>query len=570
MDKKAVVCRFEGKAYTFESGTTYDRIVKSIAPSEADRILLVSASGRLRELHKHCRTDCTIVPVCRDSSIGFDTYRRSANFLFLKALYDVSGKDMSMKAILEFNIGNGLYYEVPNAPKEKNGNLKGINADNQAVGRGFIEKIKARMLELRDRNLPIHKQAVSTHRAIEYFKSMEMQDKVELFRFRRSSNMNIYSLEDYSDYFYGYMVLSTGYIRDFDLIGYGRGLILVLPPKDDPYVMKEFKPSPKLFETQKKSEHRGIRLGVNSVGQLNDCVCRQGMNHQILMDESYQEGTISDIAGEIIRRKNVKLVLIAGPSSSGKTTFSRRLSIQLASRGFKPHPLSLDNYYRNRSECPRDKDGNYDFECLEALDLELLERDLTDMIAGKEVQIPSFSFIKGQREYHGNTIQLKDGDILIMEGIHGLNERISSFLPPECKYRIYISALTQLNLDDHNPISTTDGRLIRRIVRDYRTRGTSAEETIRMWPSVKRGEHNYIFPFQENADIIFNSALNYELSVLKTYAEPLLFQIDEEKPEYQEAKRLLKFLSYFLAVPSDLVPGNSILREFIGGSVFSV
>lgn len=562
-------CRFGGKEYSFEKGTTYEKILKNIPEADFCRILLVNVDGRLRELHKYCDRDCRIEPVYRDSPAGFDTYRRSANFLFLKALYDVSGKDTSVKATLEFNIGNGLYYELQNAPEEIE-EAKDSTGESGAVSRDFIAKIKDRMLELRDRNLPFRKQTVSTQRAIDYFRSMDMEDKVSLFRFRSSSTMHIYSLEDYSDYFYGYMAQSTGYITDFDLIGYDRGLILVLPYREDPYVLREFRPSPKLFDTQKKFEHRGMRLGVNSVGQLNECVCRQGMNHQILMDESYQEGIVSDIAGDIMRRKRVKLVLIAGPSSSGKTTFSRRLSIQLASHGMIPHPLSLDNYYRNRSECPRDEKGNYDFECLEALDLELLERDLTDMMAGRSVEIPTFSFIRGQREYHGNSIRLQDGDILIMEGIHGLNDRISSFLPSECKYRIYISDLAQLNLDDHNPISTTDGRLIRRIVRDYRTRGTSAEETIRMWPSVRKGEHNYIFPFQENADVIFNSALNYELSILKTYAEPLLYQIEENKAEYQEAKRLLKFLSYFLAVPSDLVPGNSILREFIGGSVFSV
>lgn len=560
MDGKAVKCRFGGREYTFESGTTYEKILKDIPEADLAKTLLVSADGRLRELHKHCSKDCKIEPIYRDSPVGFDTYRRSANFLFLKALYDVSGKDTSVKASLDFTIGNGFYYEIQNAPLSEDGSVR---AD-------FIEKIKTRMQELREKNIPIRKQTVSTHHAIDYFRTMNMEDKVSLFRFRRSSTMHIYCIEDYSDYFYGYMALSTGYVTDFNLIGYGQGLILVLPSRNKPYLLEEFHSSPKLFAAQKSFEHRGLKLGISSVGQLNEFVCRQGMNHQILMDESYQEGTISDIAGDIISRKGVKLVLIAGPSSSGKTTFSRRLSIQLASRGMHPHPLSLDNYYRNRSECPRDENGNYDFECLEALDLKVLERDLTDMVAGKEVQIPTFSFIKGEREYHGNSIRLNDGDILVMEGIHGLNDRISCFLPAECKYRIYISDLTQLNLDDHNPISTTDGRLIRRIVRDYRTRGTSAEETIRMWPSVRRGEHNYIFPFQENADVIFNSALNYELAILKTYAEPLLFQIDESKPEYLEAKRLLKFLDYFLAIPSDLVPGNSILREFIGGSVFSV
>ena len=276
------------------------------------------------------------------------------------------------------------------------------------------------------------------------------------------------------------------------------------------------------------------------------------------------------IAEQIAERKQVKFVLIAGPSSSGKTTFCNRLSIQLSAHGLTPHPISLDNYYVNRVDTPRDENGDYDFECLEALDIELLNRDMTALLNGERVELPYFNFKTGKREYKGNFIQMKETDVLVLEGIHGLNEKLTWSLPSESKFRIYISALTQINVDEHNRIPTTDGRLIRRMVRDSRTRATSAKETIAMWPSVRRGEDRNIFPNQEKADVMFNSALVYELSVLKLYAEPLLFQIEEGEPEYQEAKRLLKFLDYFVVVPIEDIPKNSILREFVGGSCFDV
>lgn len=303
---------------------------------------------------------------------------------------------------------------------------------------------------------------------------------------------------------------------------------------------------------------------------MNELVSKGGMQKLILISEALQEGKISRIAEDIANHKNVKFIMIAGPSSSGKTTFSHRLSIQLAAHGLKPHPVAMDNYFVNREDTPLDEHGNRNFECLEAIDVEQFNKDMSDLLKGEKVEIPRFNFVEGKREYKGDFMQLGAEDVLVLEGIHGLNDKMSYTLPRENKYKVYISALTQLNIDEHNRIPTTDGRLIRRMVRDNRTRGTSAKDTIAMWASVRRGEEENIFPYQEEADVMFNSALIYELAVLKNYAEPILFQISKGCPEYYEATRLLKFLDYFIGVPSDTIPNNSILREFVGGGCFDL
>ena len=321
---------------------------------------------------------------------------------------------------------------------------------------------------------------------------------------------------------------------------------------------------------QKESEEWGEKLEISTVGELNDQIVRQGIRSVMLIQEALQESKISRIAEQIAEAGNKKFVMIAGPSSSGKTSFSHRLSIQLTAHGLKPHPIAVDNYFVEREHTPLDEYGEKNYECLEALDVEQFNKDMLDLLEGKRVDMPTYNFKTGHREYKGDFLQLGKEDILVIEGIHGLNDKLSYALPKESKFKIYISALTQLNIDEHNRIPTTDGRLIRRIVRDARTRGTSAKETIARWPSVRRGEEQYIFPYQEEADVMFNSALIYELACLKVYAEPLLFGIDKSEPEYLEAKRLLKFFDYFVAVPSEEIPNNSLLREFIGGSCFNV
>ena len=334
--------------------------------------------------------------------------------------------------------------------------------------------------------------------------------------------------------------------------------------------MEELVTSSKLFHTFRESREWSQMLGIGTVGDLNDAIANGRGQELILLQEALMEERIGNLAAEIAKDHNKKFIMIAGPSSSGKTSFANRLSIQLLSKGLKPHAVSLDDYYADREFCPRNPDGSFDFECLEALDVEQFNIDMTKLLAGEKVNMPFFNFKTGKREYRNKILQLGEEDILVIEGIHGLNDKLSYTLPAESKFKIYISALTQLSIDEHNPLSTTDGRLLRRIVRDARTRGTSAQETFRMWPSVRRGEELYIFPFQESADVMFNSALVYELAVLKVYAEPLLFQIPRDSEEYYEAKRLLKFLDYFLPMPVEGISKNSLMREFVGGSCFNV
>ena len=401
------------------------------------------------------------------------------------------------------------------------------------------------------------------------FKEQGMYDKVRLFQYRRVSSCNVYSIDHYEDYHYGYMVPSTGYIKCFDLILYSAGFVLQLPAMENPEELTPFEPKKKLFRVLKESDDWGKMLNVDTVGALNDVIAEDGFGDLMLVQEALQEKKIAEIA-ERIERELKQFILIAGPSSSGKTTFSHRLSIQLRAHGLNPHAIAMDDYFVDRELTPKNLDGSYNFECLEAIDLDQFNNDMKCLLEGKTVEIPRFNFHTGKREYKGDYLTLGNGDVLVIEGIHALNPKSSELLPDDNKFKIYISALTSLNIDLHNRISTTDGRLIRRLVRDARTRGNSARDTISMWASVRRGEEKNIFPYQEEADVMFNSALLFELSVIKQYAEPLLFSIPHEAPEYQEAKRLLKFLDYFMGVSGEDVPKNSILREFIGGSCFRV
>ncbi|MGB4658106.1 MAG: nucleoside kinase, partial [Mobilitalea sp.] len=363
---------------------------------------------------------------------------------------------------------------------------------------------------------------------------------------------------------------SSGILKWFDLMEYDDGFLLVLPTKKNPETIEPFIPQEKLYATLKESNQWAEMMEIPNVGTLNDIIAKGNIGELILVQEALQEEKISEIAKAIKQTGDKKFIMIAGPSSSGKTTFSHRLCIQLKVHGLKPHPIAVDNYFVDRDRTPKDAQGNFNFEILEAIDVEQFNKDMSDLMNGKRVDIPVYNFITGKREYKGNFLTMGPEDILVIEGIHGLNDALSYSLPRESKYKIYISALTQLNIDEHNRIPTTDGRLIRRMVRDARTRGASAQTTISMWPSVRRGEEENIFPFQEDADIMFNSALIYELATLKQYAEPILFGIDRNCTEYIEAKRLLKFLDYFIGTPSEAIPKNSILREFVGESCFKV
>lgn len=546
--------RIGSEIKTYPQGTAYAEIAKEYQKNYENDILLVSVNGRLRELHKTLQKDCQMEFITAADTAGYLAYQRSAVFLMMKAFQDVAGRENVKNITVCFSVQNGLYVEVEG----------GVTLSQE-----LLDRVKEEMNRLVAQDLPLQKRSENTDEAMDHFQEQGMNDKARLFNYRRASRVNVYRLGDYDDYFYGYMVMSTRYLKYFDLQMYEEGFILRLPNKKQPKVIQPFHPQKKLFDVQQEAEKLGHKLGVFDVGTLNDTIAQGHMNDLILMQEALQEKKIGDIA-EQIYESGRKLVMIAGPSSSGKTTFSHRLSIQLGALGLKPHPIGVDNYFVNRVDSPRDENGNYDYEALNCIDVKQFNEDMEALLAGKRVELPVYNFVKGEREYKGVFLQLGAEDILVIEGIHCLNDDLSYSLPRDKKFKIYISALTQLNIDDHNRVPTTDGRLIRRMVRDARTRGASAQDTIRMWDSVRRGEERNIFPYQEEADAMFNSAFLYELSVLKQYAEPILYSVPRDSAEYTEAKRLLKFLDYFLGVSSEQVPHNSIVREFIGGSCFKV
>ncbi|MGL5434310.1 MAG: nucleoside kinase [Lachnospiraceae bacterium] len=545
----------EGQKREYAEGTLLMDVAQEFQPQFEYDILLAMDSGKLKELHKKIKPDMDIRFLTGKDKPGMNTYRRSTIFLMLKAFYEVVGRDYIKTICVNFSLGNGLYVEA-----------EGDFRLNQEL----LDQVNNRMQEMAAAKIPIMKRSVNTEEAIDLFGRHRMYDKERLFRYRRVSRVNIYSIGSFEDYYYGYMVQNTSYIRYFDLKIYEDGFLLMLPTAKDPERIEEFHDSPKLFHVLKEASEWGLKMNVPNVGMLNEIIARGGMNELILIQEALQEKKMGDMAELIAGQPDKKLVMIAGPSSSGKTTFSHRLSIQLRAKGLVPHPIAVDNYFVNRMDTPLDEHGELNYESLDAIDVKQFNQDITDLLAGKKVEMPRYNFMTGEREYKGDYLQLGPDDILVIEGIHCLNDKLSHSLPAESKFKIYISALTQLNVDEHNRIPTTDGRLLRRMVRDARTRGATAQDTIRMWSSVRRGEDENIFPYQESADAMFNSVLVYELAVLKQYAEPLLFGIPRDSEEYLEAKRLLKFMDYFLGVSSEDIPKNSILREFIGGSCFKV
>ena len=555
MEQKMIKTEINGKVRKYPEGITFEEIVKPFQADAEAPIILVTVNGKLKELHKKLKRDCCLNFITTKDNIGHNAYKRSACMLLLKAIYDVAGKDHVDNVVIHYSLGSGYYFT-----------MKG----SAVLSQEFLDRVKERMHQLADAKLPIEKRSVSTDEAISLFHRHGMYDKEQLFRYRRGSRVNLYRIGSFEDYYYGYMASNTGYIQYFDLILYDEGFVLALPEREAPDTVPPFVPEEKIFRVQKESKEWVEKLDISCVGDLNDRITREGIRSILLVQEALQEAKISNIARRIKEEGNKKFVMIAGPSSSGKTTFSHRLSVQLMAHGMKPHPIAVDNYFVNRENTPLDEFGEKNYECLEAIDVEQFNRDMLALLNGERVELPVYNFKTGEREYRGDFLKLGKEDVLVIEGIHGLNDKLSYALPVKNKFKIYISALTQLNIDEHNRIPTTDGRLIRRIVRDARTRGISAKDTIARWPSVRRGEEANIFPFQEQADVMFNSALVYELACLKLYAEPLLFGIDKSESEYLEAKRLLKFFDYFVAVPSQDVPNNSILREFVGGSCFDV
>ena len=542
-----------GETREYPEETTLQAIARDYQQNFPYEIVLAVHNGKLRELNHTIHDGGELSFVTTGDKAGNSTYERSVIFLMVKAFLDVE-RELLHSLYVDFSISNGVYCC-----------LKGRRIDAETIA-----KIERRMQELVKEDIPFVKDSVATSQAVRIFRQLGLQDKADLFEFRRASETRLYHLGNCIDYYYAYLVPSTGYLVRFKLTPYHEGFLLQTPRVSNPTEIELFKPQEKLFRTLLESAEWHDRLGLSTVGSLNNRIVEGGAEELMLLQEAFLEKKIGDVAEEI-QKSGKKIVMIAGPSSSGKTTFSIRLSIQLMALGLRPHPIACDDFFRNRELYPIDPEtGEADFEALDCVDREFLTETLERLLRGEKVDLPTYNFTVGEREFRGKTLKLGPEDVIILEGIHCLNDALTPGIEADRKYRIYISALQQLNIDEHNRIPTTDGRLLRRIVRDAKTRGYSAKDTISRWDSVRRGEEKNIFPYQESCDVMVNSALIYELSVLKPYAEPLLYSVPKTSPEYVEAKRLLKFLDYFLAIPSEQVPKNSIMREFIGGSLFDV
>ena len=544
----------ERRELSLESGTPLLNLVKQ-QPVFGAMIVAAKVDGYLVELNYRLEESAVVEFVTTAEPIGYDMYKRSLILLMVRAYNEVYPKK---RIRVLYSLGKGFFCTV----YDEEGRV-------QEPEKEELDAVKAVMLRLVEEKTPIEKKVLKTSEAVRLFEERGMKQKAELFRYRRASRVNLYSLDGYEDYFYGFMLPSAEGLSKFDLVRFDDGFILVIPSKNGLKLDKRHGAPETLYMALREAEDWGDQLGLCGVGQLNTEICNGHLNDLILIQEAVMEKQIADIAEEIHKQKK-KLVLIAGPSSSGKTTFSNRLSIQLRARGLNPHPIAMDNFFKERVETPKDENGRYDFECIDAMDLELFNSTMEQLLEGKEVKMPKFDFALGEKTFDGRTLELAPDDVLVVEGIHALNPASTYALPADSSFKIYISALTQLNLDEHNRISTSDTRLLRRIVRDARTRGNNAQSSIRMWESVRNGEEKNIFPFQGEADALFNSALIYELPAIKVFAEPLLFTVPKDCEEYYEAKRLLKFLEYFLGIDSSTVPTNSLLREFIGGGCFEI
>lgn len=518
-------------------------------------IVLAKQNNHILELNDVLENEEDLEFITLKDKEGFAAYKRSIQFLMIKSFYKVVGKENLDNLMVLFSLGNSLYCEA-------NGNFE--------LTEDLLKKVKDRMDYIVSLKTPITKKIIGQENALKLFHNYRMFEKEKLFRFRRVSKITLHSMGNFDDYFYGNLVDNTGILKGYDIQKYKDGFLLILPTKENPEVPSVIPKMDKIYNCLKTSTEWSKSIGVSTVGDLNNIVVEKKIDDLILIQESYMEKQIAKIAEDIASKKNIKFVMIAGPSSSGKTSFSHRLSLQLRAMGINPHPIAVDDYFINRCDIVPDENGNLDLESIDIVDTKKFNEDMVALLSGERVEIPSFNFVKGEREYKGHFIELGEKDILIVEGIHCLNDKMSYALDSKNKYRIYISALTPLNIDEHNQISSADTRLLRRMSRDDRTRGTNPTKTIASWASVRTGEEKNIFPFQENADVVFNSSLIYELLIVKAIAEPLLFGVEKNCEEYLEAKRLLKFLDFFLCYNDKTVPVQSLLKEFIGGSYFNV
>ncbi|RMG94460.1 MAG: nucleoside kinase [Chloroflexi bacterium] len=554
--RQDVQARFpNGQAFNGPVGTPIEAFVKAANLKTNGRILAVMMNDKLRELSHPLMHDALITPITMADSDGVRIYRRSLSFLMIAAAAELfPGRIFTIHHSMPFG---GYYCE---------------RDDGRCLTDEELDQLRRRMRELVEADLPITQVRVPLNEALQLFREHGDMEKAQLFARRRKDYLTLYELNGVRDYFHGFMVPSTGYLDLFELHHYNNGFILQFPRRHQPDVLQPFEDEPRLARVFQDYSNWLKIIGVPSVSALNELVHNGRIQEVILVAEAFHQLQLANIASQITtRRPHVKIVLISGPSSAGKTTFSKRLSIQLMAQGIYPVAISMDNYFVDRDQTPRDENGQYDFEALEAVDVPLFREHLQKLLAGETIIQPVYNFHTGKREW-GESLSIGPDHVILIEGIHGLNPRIVEGIPPEAMYRIFISAFTQLNLDKHNRVPTTDTRLLRRIVRDAAHRGYSAADTIRRWPSVRRGEKRHIFPHQNNADIFFNSALVYELSVLKALAQPLVLQVEPGTPERVEANRLLAFLQWFDPLPAeclDFIPSDSILREFIGGSVLS-
>ena len=542
----------DGRVYTGPRNASLLELMKILPEWQDPPIMGAIVNGELRELTYPIEMDARVRPVTMADDDGARIYRRSVTFV-LEAAFEELFPNFSMT--LDHSVSAGGYYcEV---------------IGREPLTQNELKQLDSRMREIVAQDLAFEKQTVPLQEAIDYFQQKGFQDKVRLLKYRQKEYLVLYQLGQHRDYHHGYMLPSTGFLKWFALSIVGDGFVLNFPRRNAPKQVSTTTSYPKLLSTFRQYGNWLVRLGIDSVGALNDTIVSGNMREVILISEALHELQIAEIAQHIAdRSEEARIILIAGPSSSGKTTFSKRLAIQLLAQGFSPYPMEMDNYFVNRENTPRDANGDYNYEALEAMDNHSLAHDLQRLISGEEVQLPKYNFKTGQREA-GEIVKLTTDHLIILEGIHGLDPRLLPEIPGSSTFKIYASCLTQLNLDRYNRISTTDTRMIRRIVRDARERGYSAQQTIQRWDSVTRGEKEYIFPYQENADKLFNSALVYELSALKLIVEPLLRQVPYGTVEYVEAKRLLAMLEWFLPINLDLIPDNSLLREFVGGSILS-
>ena len=536
--------------YEVQKGKKVIDFLKEDMKIDVSQILACRIDNEVKSLDYAMDDDSNIALIDYTFSDGSRIYVRGLTFILTKAFEDLYPE---IRITVNYSLGHSVYCET---------------VDGTQLSIEIVENVKNKMEEIIREDIPFVKSELPVEDAKKLYIRNNRLDKIGIIENRMKSHVSLYSCGKTVNYFYGVMPLSTGYMKYFDLLPYEKGVLLVYPRRSNPTVVEQIKETKKLYATFDEYERLHKILGVQNVTELNNWIKSGKISELVKVSEALHEKKIAQIADMIAADKRKKLVLIAGPSSSGKTTFAQRLSIQLRVNGITSVALSMDNYFVDRANTPRDENGNYDFECSEAIDLKLFNDQLTALLNGEEVSLPTFDFTTGSRRYDGNIAKLGENQVLIVEGIHGLNEKLTEAIPRENKFKIYISALTALNIDDYNRISTADSRLIRRILRDSSFRGHSPVSTLRMWPSVREGEEKYIFPYQEDADVMFNSSLVYEPAVIKPFLEPVLALVNRNEPEYSEAKRLYEFLGYFLPINIDEVPINSILREFLGGGCF--